>query len=234
MRPVVGGVDDDRVLGDPERVQLVQQRTDDLVVVDHRVVVGRLPAPRLPDALRLGMRAPMHVGRVEPDEERRPRLVLAVDEVEPMLQHLVVDRLHPLLRQWPRVLNALPAHAAPARLLGRVVLVRRPAVQDTARAEPLPEVREVGRRRVVRRLGVLLRVQVVEVAEELVEAVHRRQELVAVAEVVLAELAGGVAERLQQLGDRRILRLQPYRGAGHADLGQTGANRILSGRQTGG
>ena len=40
---------------------------------------------------------------------------------------------------------------------------------------------------------VLHRVEVVEVAEELVEAVHGRQELVEVAEVVLAELAGGVA-----------------------------------------
>ena len=40
---------------------------------------------------------------------------------------------------------------------------------------------------------VFHRVEVVEVAEELVEAVHGRQELVAVAQVVLAELAGGVA-----------------------------------------
>ena len=42
--------------------------------------------------------------------------------------------------------------------------------------------------RVVGILGVLLGVQVVEVPEELVEAVHRRQERVPVAEVVLAEL----------------------------------------------
>ena len=49
--------------------------------------------------------------------------------------------------------------------------------------------------RVVRVLRLLLGVQVVEVAEELVEAVGGRQELVLVAEVVLAELAGGVAER---------------------------------------
>ena len=42
-------------------------------------------------------------------------------------------------------------------------------------------------------LGLLLGVEVVEVAEELVEAVGRRKILVAVAEVVLAELAGGVA-----------------------------------------
>ena len=41
--------------------------------------------------------------------------------------------------------------------------------------------------------GVFHRVEVIEIAEELVEAVHRRQELVLVAKMVLAELAGGVA-----------------------------------------
>jgi hypothetical protein len=123
--------------------------------------------------------------------------MLAVDEVQPVLQHLVVDRLHPLAGQRPGVLDPLAADAAPARLLGRVVLVGRPAVQHPAWPEPLPEVREVGRRRVVRRLRVLLGVQVIQVAEKLVEAVHRREELVAVAKVVLAELPGRIAQRLE-------------------------------------
>ena len=94
---------------------------------------------------------------------------------------LVVDGLHPLLGQRAGVLDALGAVAV------------RPGVQDAARAEVLAEVREVLVGRVVVELGLLLGVEVVEVAEELVEAVHGRQELVAVAEVVLAELAGGVA-----------------------------------------
>jgi len=38
---------------------------------------------------------------------------------------------------------------------------------------------------------------VIEIAVKFVEAVHRRQKFVAVAEVVLAKLAGGVAERFQ-------------------------------------
>ena len=73
----------------------------------------------------------------------------------------------------------------------------------------------------------------IEVAEELVEAVHGRQKLVAVAEMVLAELAGRVAERLQQLGDRRILRLKPDGRARQADLGQAGAERRLAGDEGG-
>jgi hypothetical protein len=47
--------------------------------------------------------------------------------------------------------------------------------------------------------------------------------LVAVAEVVLAELAGGVALGLQQAGDGRVLDLHALLGARHADLGQAGA-----------
>ena len=70
VRPVVGRVDDDRVLGDAELVELVEHLPDVLVVVDHRVVVGRLPAPGLSDAPRLRVRAEVHVRRVDPDEER--------------------------------------------------------------------------------------------------------------------------------------------------------------------
>ena len=69
-------------------------------------------------------------------------------------------------------------------------LAVRPGVEHAARAVLLPELRIL---RVVVGLRLLLGVQVVEVAEELVEAVHGRQVLVAVAEVVLAELAGDVA-----------------------------------------
>jgi hypothetical protein len=52
---------------------------------------------------------------------------------------------------------------------------------------------------------------VIEVAVELVEAVDGRQELVAVAQVVLANLGRHVALRLEQLGECRILRLEPLR-----------------------
>ena len=88
------------------------------------------------------------------------------------------------------------------------------------------------KRGVLRIVGVLrlfLGVEVIEIAEELVEAVHRRQELVVVAEMVLAELAGGVAERLQRLGDGHVLGLQAEVGAGQADLGKAGAQRRLAG-----
>jgi hypothetical protein len=79
--------------------------------------------------------------------------------------------------------------------------------------------------------GLFLGVEVVEVAVELVEAVDRREELIAVAQVVLADLCGGVAERLEQVGDRRIFLLQAQRGGWKADLGQPGAQAGLTGEE---
>jgi hypothetical protein len=80
---------------------------------------------------------------------------------------------------------------------------------------------------------LLLGVEVVEVAEELVEPVDRRQVLVEVAEVVLAELPGRVAQRLEQLRDRDVLRLQPDVDPGHPDLAQPCAVDALAGDERG-
>ena len=52
---------------------------------------------------------------------------------------------------------------------------------------------------------------------------------VAVAEVVLAELRGHVALRLEQLGDRDVPRLQPFLRARQADLEHAGAEARLAG-----
>ena len=78
-------------------------------------------------------------------------------------------------------------------------------------------------------LRLLLGVEVVERAEELVEAVRRGQMFVAVAEMVLAELAGDVALRLEQLGDGHVARLQAFLRARQADLEHAGAE-AASGR----
>ena len=147
-------------------------------------------------------------------EERLVVLDRLLHELEAGVEELLVDRLHALDRQRAGVLDLL-----------RAVGVG-PGVEHAARPELLLE---LGVLRIVRILRLLLGVQVVEVAEELVEAVRGRQELVAVAEVVLAELAGDVAERLQHVGDGRVFGLQPEVGAGQPDLGEAGADRRLAG-----
>ena len=175
----------------------------------------------------------VHAGRVEPDEERLVSLVALVDEVHCAGQELLVHRLHALFGQRAGVLDGLLAHPAKARILGGIVLVRREGVQDAARAEPRLEIGILGRLRIVGILRLFLGVQVVEIAEELVEAVDGGQKLVAVAQMVLAELAGGVAERLEQFGERRVLVGQSFLGARQADLEQAGAEAALPGDECG-
>jgi len=67
-----------------------------------------------------------------------------------------------------------------------------------------------------------------EIAQEFVEAVQGRQELVLVAEMVLGELPRFVTERLQELSDGRVLRLWTDVGAGHANLRQPRADGVLA------
>ena len=73
----------------------------------------------------------------------------------------------------------------------------------------------------------------VEVAEELVKTVGRGQELVLVAQVVLAELAGGVAQGLQEFGQGRVLLAEAQVGARQPYLGEAGADRHLPGDEGG-
>jgi hypothetical protein len=69
---------------------------------------------------------------------------------------------------------------------------------------------------------------VVEVPEELVEAVVGRQEFVAVAEMVLAELARGIAHRFQDFGNGDVARLQADRRSRQTHLAEAGAQRALA------
>ena len=80
---------------------------------------------------------------------------------------------------------------------------------------------------------LVLGIQVIEIAEELVEAVHGRQEIVAVAEMVFAELPGRVALRLQQFGDGRILLRQAFLCCGKSDFQEPGPQRTLPGDKGG-
>ena len=216
------------LLGDAHVVEGLEQRADGLVVLDHAVDV--LAVAVLVPAAVLGadVRAQVHARRVEPAEERLAGRLLPLHVVDGRGGGLVVDRLHPLLGERAGVLDGLLADLAEARIDGRVVLVGGLALEHAARAE-LGAVSRV--LRIVGQLRLLLGVEVVEIAEELVEPVDGRQRFVAVADVVLAELAGRVAEVLEQAADRGIELAHAHRRAGEADLGQAGAEAVLAGEK---
>ena len=212
--------------GEAEVVDQLEQLADVHVVLDHAVAVFVLAGDA--DVLGFHMGAEVHARAVPPAEERLARLGLAGDEVLGGGQGFVVDGLHALLGQRPEVLDGLAALA-----IGL-------ALDHAARAELLQEglaVRQFHVSRVVAVLRLFFGIEVVEAADELVEPVHGRQVFVAIALVVLAELAGGVALALQDRGHRDVGLLPAFLRAGHADFGHARAHGHAAadeGRATGG
>ena len=168
----------------------------------------------------------MHARRVEPDEERLLVGARLVDELQRVVEDFVVDRLHPLGIERAGVLDPLLADLAPARLFGGIVAIRGPGMDHVARADHVLQ-----RLRIVPMRRVLHRVQMVEVAEELIEPVHGRQEFVEIAEMVLAELAGGVSHGLEDLRDRYRLVGNAQRRARLSDRRQSGPDRQFAGNE---
>jgi hypothetical protein len=133
----------------------------------------------------------------------------AIDEVQRLADDDIVGGFHALAGQRAGVFDAA---------IGK-------RVDDTARPEPLMELGILG---VMVSLGLLFRIEVVEVAVELVEAVNGRQVFIAVAEVVFAELTGGVTLVLQQVTEGRRPVRDPVLGAGHPDGEEARAEGVLT------
>src|SRR5262249_1406137 len=114
------------------------------------------------------------------------------------------------------------------------VLVCCPALQDAARTEFFPK---FGVLRIVRVLRLFLGVQMIEVAEELVETMHGGEVLVPVTKMVLTELPGGVAEAFQEFGDCRVFKGETQFCAWETHLRETSSDGLLprdESRPTGG
>jgi len=91
---VIGGVHDNRVVGEAKLVELVQHSANVFVVGDHHVVV--VPLTALAPVLLGGVGPEMHRRGVVPEEDRLIRLAHLVDGSQRMFRYFVVDGFHPL------------------------------------------------------------------------------------------------------------------------------------------
>src|SRR6185369_5992122 len=196
------------------------------VMFEHAIHVFAETAAALIFGPHMGVE--MHAGAVPPAEERLVALNLPLDEVDRRIGCVVVDGLHSLLGERTGILDGLLPDLAEARIDGRILPLGGFALEDAARAELRLERRIL---RIVSMLRLLLRIEVIEIAEKLIEPVHCRQEFVAVAEMILAELPGGIAEGLQRLGNSDVLGAQAERRTGQADLGHPSAQTGLAGEE---
>src|SRR5688572_15610958 len=158
----------------------------------------------------------MHSRAVPPAEERLARLVLPCDEILGSSQRLFVDRFHALLGERPEVFDGLATLAVSLGL------------QHTARTELLQEglaVAQLHVARIVSLLRLFLCIKVIEAADELIEAVHGGQVLIAITLMILAELTRGVALALQDGGHGDVGLLPAFLRARHSNLGHAGSDR---------
>ena len=148
-------------------------------------------------ALRLWfqMRPDMHPCAVPPDKEGFVSLDCPLHEVQRFYSDLHIDRFHTFDRQRPGVFNSSISKR----------------VDYTTWTELLLEFRIF---RIVGMFRLLLSIQMIEVTEELIEAVVGRQHVVAITQVVFAELAGRVTLLLEQHGDSWVFDLHAFRSAG--------------------
>src|ERR1700733_11560043 len=157
------------------------------------------------------MRKDVHTRRVHPHEEWLISLYLAAHVINRGGGSLVVDCFHPLAVERAGILNRLLTDAAPVRLFGRIVLVGRLAAEHAARRVVIDILLVVFRP--IRSLQLLFGIEVIKIAKKLVEAMNRWQIFIAVAEMVLTELAGCVTERLERLGYCDVTGLKSNRRA---------------------
>lgn len=79
--------------------------------------------------------------------------------------------------------------------------------------------------------GLFFCIQMIKITVELIETMCGRQELIEISQMVLAELATGVAMRLQQLGECWVFVLQALFCPGHSNGQEPGPERMLSGNK---
>ena len=147
-------------------------------------------------SLRLGLSLVQMCMRLELNQAKNGFLSRFARSMNSMrgAEKLLVHRLHALLGERTGVRAALLAPLAEARIFSRSFGDGRRASEHAPRTEAQFE---LGILRIIGMLRLVLGVQMVEVAEELIETMHRRQKFIAVAEVVLAELSGHIALGLE-------------------------------------
>ena len=252
---VVGGEGHDGVVELAHLLQLLQHVAD---IVIHLLHAGFVDAPVLAAGLAdhghvlvVQHGRDVHARRVVPDEERLVGLlgIVAVEEVDDLGRNFLVHPLRTLKGQRALVLAGLVLRRAVGGLAPDDRTRRRQAGLCLRyhlrihRARHFRKTRDrcvpagwgdglLGRGLVnVREAHALHRIQVVQIAPELVEAVGGRQRVGVVAQVVFAELAGVVAEVAQEPRERRRAGPQVGRAAGQLRRDHARAQRVHAGEE---
>jgi len=179
---------------------------------DHDIVVKTLAALAL---ILLGaVSAEVHGRGVIPEEERLVILIGLIDKTKRSFGYFFINGFHAFLGEGARVLDLLPS------------LTVRQTVHHASGAEPLLEFRIFW---IIGIFRLFFSIQVVEVTEELIETMHRRQILILIPKMVFTKLAGSIPQRFQQFRDGRVFIGHTNISTWHPHLGKPCTYRVLAG-----
>jgi len=207
VRAVIGGVEDNGVIGNAEVIQHLQEFSHVHVMFYHAVGIFILTRDAAQFLLHVGTK--VHAGTVPPTEEGFTRLGLALNEVNGGIYGFIIHGLHAFFGQGAGVLDLA---------VGR-------GLDHATRPKFFAELRTF---RIVLVFRLFLGVEVVEVAEEFIKTVIGGEHFITVTQVILAELTGGIALSLEQTGNGGIFFLHALFGAGQPHFGKTGAEDALA------
>src|SRR5215831_6446746 len=151
----------------------------------HDIFLGAAFVNRHLNVLGIGMRPDVYGRRVPPHEEGLAALAGLVQPVERDVGYFLVHRFHALAGERTGVFDLLFANAAEFGIGGRIIGVGGPGVQHAARTELL-FVLGMFLAGIIKFFRLLLGIEVIEVAEPFIKAVHGGEEFIAVAEVVFS------------------------------------------------
>ena len=211
---VVGGVEDDGVVVDAEFLDLGKDTADAVVVLEHAVGIEADAALAFPFLAEVG--PDMHACGGHPGKEWFAILVGPFDEINRRVGKFVVSGFHALFRHGTGVLDLLAAFAVS------------PGVEHAPGAALFTELFIL---RIVIAFRLFLCVEMVEVAEDPIQAMDCRQMFVLVAQMVLAELPTRVAVWLEKRCKSDHPVGYPLVRAGHANGEQTGTEWVLAGNE---
>src|SRR5215469_16019294 len=115
----------------------------------------------------------VHSGRIEPQKKRFAVLSCLVGELQRVIEDLIIHCFHPVRTELTGVLDLLFADLSPSWLYCWVVRIGSPRMDHVPRSHSVPK-----RLRIVAMAGVLHRIEVVQITKELVETMHRGEELI--------------------------------------------------------
>ena len=204
---VIGGVHDDGIFVEAELLEFGEDLADMAIVFDHAIGVDAEAG--LAFGLFFQVGEDVHSGGVPPEEEGFVGFFGTIEEVEGFGGDLFVDRLHAFFGERAGVVDL--------------------AVGETVdHASGAEFFLKLGRVWVIGVFRFFFGVEVVEIAEELIETVGGGEHVVAIAEMIFAELTGEIALGFEDGGDGGIFFFHALWGAWEADFGEAGADGSLA------